>query len=126
MSLQWQWNGDTHTALHEPFVLVVQDHETSFDYYVWDTTLTYDADSGPAAFGTVYSLERAFEAAESALFNIRMAQAKGWELWRSYLEPRGLLAPNTTPCTCRYCGMSEADIAEYRRTIRGIYGEGTQ
>lgn len=125
MSLDWQWNEHAYVAVSEPFTLVVHDHETTFDYYVWDTTRPYDANNGPAAFGTVYSLERAFEAAESALFTIRMAQAKGWELWRSYLEPRGMLTPNTTPCTCRYCGMSETDIAAYRRAIRGIYGEGT-
>jgi hypothetical protein len=46
-----------------------------------------------------------------------------WRLWLAYLEPRGLLRPNTEPCTCRYCRMSEAEVAEYRREVRGKHGE---
>jgi hypothetical protein len=56
---------------------------------VWDTTLPYDGDGGPVAFGTVYSLERAFEAAESALFNVMMCRSTGWELFEAYWKRIG-------------------------------------
>ena len=45
-----------------------------------------------------------------------------WALWYEYLEPRGLLAPNTTPCTCRFCSMTEVEVDEYRRRIRKMHG----
>lgn len=49
-----------------------------------------------------------------------------WALWCEYLEPRGLLTPNTTPCTCRFCEMNEREIDEYRAAIRRIYGKGDE
>jgi hypothetical protein len=52
-----------------------------------------------------------------------LERSSGWARWRDYLEPRGLLRPNTEPCTCRYCEMTEAEIEEYRREVRGKHGE---
>jgi hypothetical protein len=91
MSLEWTFNGDAYTALSEPFVLVVQDLGATFDYYVWDKTAPHtDAmGSAPVAMGTVYSLARAKEAAESALFNVMMCRSTGWELFEAYWKRIG-------------------------------------
>ena len=74
--LAWTFNGDTHIAIHEPYVCVIQPYAEKFDYLIFDKTATTEgggrlwADafgSYPVASGTVFSLERAKACAGEAV-----------------------------------------------------------